>query len=179
MRQSFVNEVDCSPVNSDAIIASVVVNMKHFVVIILLVTVLAPGVSNAQRVSVPRKIAAAERAWKVFFPRFRTAVRRRDRVALRQMMIPEFLYSFGGNLDRDEALEAWDRSDSRAWQAFARVLAKGAISSRRAMQRIPENPVLSRIAPPAARKRGYTAWRATFEYGEDGQWRCIAFVQGD
>jgi len=155
------------------------VNMKHIFVIILLVTLLAPCVSNAQRVSVPQKIADAERAWKVFFPRFCAAVKRRDRATLRQMMLPEFLYSFGGNLDRDEALESWDKSDARVWEAFASVLAKGAVSSWRAMQRVPDNPVPSRIAPPAARKSGYMAWRATFEYGEDGQWRCIAFVQGD
>jgi hypothetical protein len=154
-------------------------NMKHIFVTILLVTLLAPCVSNAQRVSVPQKIAVAQRAWKVFFPRFRAAVKRRDRAALRQMMLPEFLYSFGGNLDRDEAVEHWDKTDARAWEAFAAVLAKGAVSSSRAMQRVPENPVASRIAPPAARKRGYVAWRAIFEYGEDGQWLCIAFVQGD
>jgi len=155
------------------------VNMKHILVIILLVVLLAPCASYAQKSSNSQRIAAAEQAWKVFIPRFRAAVNRRDRDALRQMMTAEFLYSFGGNLDRDEALEYWDKSDARAWEAFARVLAKGAVSSWRAMQRIPDNPVASRIAPPAARKRGYVAWRATFEYGEDGQWRCTAFVQGD
>ena len=173
--------VACSPAAAQfqRLIACVMVHVRHIFIIVLLVTLLAPCVSNAQRDSVPQKITAAERAWKVFFPRFRAAVERRDRAALRQMMLPEFLYSFGGNLDRDEALESWDRSDARAWEAFARVLAKGAISSWRAMQRVSENPVPSRLAPPAARKRGYTAWRAIFEYGEDGQWRCIAFVQGD
>ena len=94
-------------------------------------------------------------------------------------MVPVFLYSFGGNLDREEALEYLDNSDARAWEAFAKVLAKGVVSSNRAMSRIAENPVLSRIAPPAARKRGYVAWRAIFEFGEDGRWYCTAFVRGD
>jgi hypothetical protein len=155
------------------------VTMKHLLIIILTVTLFAPCVGNAQKISSSQKIAAAERAWKIFFPRFRAAVKRRDRAALRNMMVPVFLYSFGGNLDRDEALEYLDNSDARPWEAFVKVLAKGAVSSNRAMSRIAENPVLSRIAPPAARRRGYVAWRAIFEFGEDGRWYCTAFVQGD
>jgi hypothetical protein len=153
--------------------------MKYILVIIVSAVLLAPCVSYAQKSANSRRMAAADRAWKVYFPRFRAAVKRRDRDALRQMMAAEFLYSFGGNLDRDEALEHWDKTDARAWEAFAAVLAKGAVSSSRAMQRVSENPVASRIAPPAARKRGYEGWRAIFEYGEDGRWRCTAFVQGD
>lgn len=109
--------------------------MKYLIIIILSVTSLAPCVSNAQKISNSQKIAAAERAWKIFFPRFRAAVKRRDRAALKKMMVPEFLYSFGGSLDRDEALEYLDNSDARAWEAFAKVLVKGAVSSNRAMHR--------------------------------------------
>lgn len=155
------------------------VNKKYILVIIASVLLLTPSVSYAQKSANSRRMVAAEQSWKVFFPRFRAAVNRRDRAALRQMMAPEFLYSFGGNLDRDEALDYWDVSDAQAWDAFARVLARGAVSSSRAMQRVAENPVASRIAPPSARKRGNVGWRAIFEYGEDGQWRCTAFVQGD
>ena len=160
-------------------IAFALVNMKHRLVIILSVVLLAPCASYAQKSSHFQRIAAAERAWGVFFPRFRAAVNSRDRDALRRMMAAEFLYSFGGNLDRDEALEYWDKSDARAWEALAKVVAQGAVSSKRAMSRVPDNPIPSRIAPPAARRRGYIAWRAIFEYGADAQWRCIAFVQGD
>ena len=119
----------------------------------------------------------AERAWKSFYSKFRAAVEKRDRVALKQMMASEFLYSFGGNLDRNEAIEYWDNSDARAWKAFAKVLAQGAVSWQNVNVKGVRVP--SRIAPPAARRRGYMSWRAYFEYNEDGGWRCTAFVQGD
>lgn len=121
--------------------------------------------------------AAAERAWRTFFPRFRNAVKRRDRAALRNMMSPEFLYSFGGDLDRDQALASWDESGDEAWRAFAAVLARGAVSRENADTEGRQIP--SRIAPPAAKRNGYISWRAYFEYGADGRWRCTAFVQGD
>ncbi|MGH9882262.1 MAG: hypothetical protein ACRD6N_12570, partial [Pyrinomonadaceae bacterium] len=132
----------------------------------------------AQRFAADNR-AAADQAWKGFYPNFLRAVKRRDRTTLRTMMVPQFWYSFGGNTDRDEAFEYYDKPYVRGWTALERILAKGVTKTAMGESLIDGSPVLSRVAPPAAKRRSYTDWRAYFEYGKDGRWLWTGFIAGD
>jgi len=151
--------------------------MRHFSIFILLL-LLVPQQIPAQTFGTDDK-AAAEQAWKSFYPKFLNAVKRRDRATLRTMMVPQFWYSFGGNTDRDEAFEYYDNPHVRGWTALERILAKGTTKTASGDSLIDGSPVLSRVAPPAAAKRRYTNWRAYFEYGKDGRWLWTGFIAGD
>ncbi|MDQ3821187.1 MAG: hypothetical protein M3362_26390, partial [Acidobacteriota bacterium] len=71
--------------------------MKLIGILILIAALLFPQSSYAQK----RKFGAsssqidivANRAWLPFFAKFRSAVSRRDREALKKMMVPDFHYS--------------------------------------------------------------------------------------
>src|SRR5687767_14194584 len=101
--------------------------MKLSKVFILILTLLIPQMSMAQTTR------SAERAWKPYFAKFRTAVKKRDRDAVSKMMVREFYYlSSGGdendnNDTRDETFEYWDTSGLGAWEALETVLAQGAV----------------------------------------------------
>jgi hypothetical protein len=63
--------------------------------------------------------AAAEQPWPAFFTALRTAVQKRNRVALSEMMSPEFTFDCCDNMDengngeiRDEAFRRWDKISS-------------------------------------------------------------------
>src|SRR6266566_6924567 len=79
--------------------------------------------------------AVAERAWPSFFKSFRAAVARRDREALKTLMVRDFFFSGGGGDDnhdgdtRDDAFRYWDDPQVHGWQAFDKALAKGAVPS--------------------------------------------------
>ncbi len=145
---------------------------------------------SGERIPVPQNTnqrnVDPDRAWESFFPTFRDAVRRRDREALKEMMIPEFFYSGGGGCDdgdcRDEAFEFWDDPHVRGWRAFDRILAEGAVPQAAWWDagRNREHP--SRVAPRAANSRrnidaGIIEWYAIFEFREDGRWYCTIFNQ--
>ena len=177
--------------------------------LILRLTLLTPHTSGAQsrppRASSAQVRAEAERAWKPFFIRFRSAVKRRDRAALKAMMTPDFLYTLGRHRDindgvrfiparaqeptsgredeREAAFRFWDDPHVRGWKAFDRVLAQGAVpmaawwgASGSA------GGVRNRVGPPAANRRsnivsGVIDWYAVFEFGVDGRWYCTIFQQ--
>lgn len=153
--------------------------MKTSRVVLLTLALFAPYASVAQ----PR--SAAERAWKPFFAAFRDAVRKRDRAALRSMLVSDFFTSGGVGDDngdgdsRDETFAFWDEPETRGWEALQRVSAQGVVphtaspDSRRA--------VPSKIAPPIANSRKASEresfdWYAIFEF-RDGRWYCVIFAQ--
>jgi hypothetical protein len=124
--------------------------------------------------------SAANRAWPAFFSRFRSAIHKRDRKALRQMLSPDLHYSSGhhptNNLD--EAFKYWDESDG--WRGFDRILSQGTVPLGRWWNNgsLPERP--SRVAPAAANRRinidrERIHWYAIFEFHEDGRWYCNIF----
>jgi len=144
--------------------------------VVVLQLSLAQGGSSAR--------AAADKAWPAFFSSFRTAVRNKDREALKKMMVRDFFFSGGGddNQDgdtRDLALKFLDDQQVNGWRQFELTLAKGAVSS-------PPNPnsggkkYFSRVAPPAARRTRNLAtappWIAVFEF-RDGRWYCSSFSE--
>lgn len=153
--------------------------MKTSRVLLLTLALFAPHASVAR----PR--SAAERAWKPFFNAFRDAVRRRDRAALRSMMVPDFFTSGGVGDDngdgdsRDETFEFWDQPETRGWEALERVSAQGAVPYTSSPN--PRRGGPSKVAPPIANSRRAVMresfdWYAIFEF-RDGRWYCEVFVQ--
>ncbi|HEX8355286.1 MAG TPA: hypothetical protein VF611_20440 [Pyrinomonadaceae bacterium] len=146
------------------------------IVVILSLLALAPGAAAA------RTNAAAGRAWRPFFKAFRDAARRRDREALKQLMVPDF-FTTGGGVDgeaRDGAFAFWDEPNARGWEALERTLAKG--TAPYTYMRDPRDEKPKRVAPPAANARrsiarGDFGWYAIFEFREDGRWYCAVFAQ--
>jgi hypothetical protein len=146
----------------------------------LSLVLLLPQVAAAQRAD-----AAAARAWRPFFDAFRAAVKRRDREAVRRMMIQDFYFHSSGGDDngdddtRDEAFEFWDEPRVRGWEALERVLAQGTVPNT--AMREPGNRRPSRVGPPAANNRraiqnASFEWYAVFEF-RDGRWYCTVFNQ--
>ncbi|HYJ48086.1 MAG TPA: hypothetical protein VEV81_15855, partial [Pyrinomonadaceae bacterium] len=129
--------------------------------------------------------AEAARTWPAFFAAFRSAVKRRDRAALKEMMDPEFQTGDGTNVmqgDPDEAFRLWDDPKILGWEAFDKVLARGAVPV--ALWQSPggrPSEDISLIAPPAANvqrnyQRGVVKWYAYFSFRE-GQWKCTTFTK--
>jgi hypothetical protein len=134
---------------------------------------------------VSRETVAAKRAWPSFIAEFHRAVKKRDRVSLKKMMLPDFDFSeAGGDGDgdgdtRDEAFQFWDETETGAWDAFDKILSRGAVpmSSWWDGGRKRETP--GRVSPPATNKRrnitsGHIEWYAVFEF-RGGRWYCVIF----
>ncbi|MBB3121003.1 hypothetical protein [Pseudoduganella violacea] len=94
----------------------------------------------------------------------RAAAKRKDFSTLRKLMVPEFTWSFGGDGDADQAIDAW-RRDPRVMKELFRIT-----GHRCAFASNEENIQ----CPPNA---GYD-YRAGFEKTEHG-WRMTYFVAGD
>jgi hypothetical protein len=148
-------------------------------VLAALLFLLAPAFAGQRGVTTITKLTDADSAWKIFWPAFKSAVKNRDRDELQRMMAPDFLYSFGGNADRDEAFAYWDRPEVDGWKALDRVLAKGTVQSRDQISIRDGRPATSRTAPPKANRDRYRGWRAVFEFSSEQGWWWVAFVEGD
>ncbi|HZE71293.1 MAG TPA: hypothetical protein VE135_17425 [Pyrinomonadaceae bacterium] len=130
---------------------------------------------------------SAERAWKPFFSAFRTAVKKRDRASLKQMMVPDFYFSAGGGDDsgdgdsRDEAFQFFSEPYTHGWKAFDKALAQGSVPIASWWDHGAKREYASRISPPAANirtniDRARVAWLAIFEF-RDGRWYCTSFSE--
>lgn len=134
----------------------------------------------------------ADGNWERFFANFRTAVQKRDRVALLQMMAPDFTYSCCDNPDtngndetRDEALRNWDNPKIRGWDRLSKAIAQG--TAPEAAWRAPRGGTATRrIAPPSANrkdfygwdpiKKEYKGWAAVFEL-RNNRWYFVSFEE--
>lgn len=132
----------------------------------------------------PPAFPEAEKAWPQFFALVRAAVKKRDRAALKQMMIPEFFYTLGHHAtdNRDEAFSYWDEHHSKGWKALERVLAQGTVKASARWDPPEGEKRPRRIAPPAANihrniKRGRIDWYAEFEFRKDGKWYWVTFIE--
>jgi hypothetical protein len=152
--------------------------MKYSKVIVLMLALLVPQISIAQRSN------RAERAWKPFFASVRVAVKQRNKDALMKTMSRDFYYlSSGGdendNQDtRDEAFEYWEASVS-SWDSLEKVLAQGAVSN--VALREPGNRLPSKVAPPMANNKRAIAsrsfeWYAIFEFRKN-RWYFTGFTE--
>jgi hypothetical protein len=127
------------------------------------------------------KRLAAERAWKPFFTTFRSAVKKRDRVALRKMMSADFFSSGGNDSGPEAAFKFWDDSHVRGWKAFNKVLNQGTVPMAAWWDSGRKRKYISRVCPPAANLRKNIEgvaidWYAIFEF-RDGRWYCTIFNQ--
>jgi hypothetical protein len=141
---------------------------------------------------VPQLVAAqrnavAERAWKPFVSAFRATIKRRDREALKKMMVRDFYFSAGGGDDNhdgdsgDEAFAFWDEPYTQGWEAFDKVLVRGSVPMAAWSDDGRKRKYISRVAPPAANIRRNMKlqnidWYAVFEF-RHGRWYCTVFNQ--
>jgi hypothetical protein len=128
-----------------------------------------------------QKKDAAEGAWKPFFAAFRVAVRKRDRVALREMMSSDFFSSGGNDAGQEAAFQFWDDPSVRGWEALDKVLAQSTVPMAAWWDAGGRRKYISRVAPPAANirmnmTRAGIDWYALFEF-RDGRWYCVLFNQ--
>jgi hypothetical protein len=157
--------------------------MKFFHVTFLALCLLVPQANFAQR------DASAERAWQPFFVTFRAAVRKCDRVALREMMVADFYFSGGGGDDnsdgdfRDDAFNFLSDARLDGWRAFDATLAQGSVVMGPTWNQRANRGVVSRVSPPSANiksnvdgPRPKVAWLAFFEF-RDGRWYCVSFSE--
>ena len=125
--------------------------------------------------------AAAEKDWPAFFAALRTAVKKRNRAALTEMMTPEFRFDCCDNMDengngetRDEAFRLWSKFPQHGWGALNRLLAQGVVPA--SADWISGNgrsrPTL--IAPTRANSRQYRGPIADFEW-RNGRWWFMSF----
>ena len=123
----------------------------------------------------------AERAWKPFLSAFRTAVKKRDRAALRRMMSPDFFSSPGNSPGIDAAFQLWDENNGERWRALNRILTQGTAPMAGWWDHGAKRKYITRIAPPAANvrrniDRARIDWYAFFEF-RDGRWYCTIFSE--
>jgi hypothetical protein len=89
--------------------------------------------------------------------------------ALRPWMAKEFTWSFGGDADAGQAIEAWSR-DPRALRELAAILDRGCVERA-------EKPEI--VCPlEYETEPEYLGYRAGFRLQDDG-WKMVFFVAGD
>ena len=158
--------------------------MKHVIAgtLVLLSVVSFATAQRTKRAPIANEQANA--TWPAFFKSFRDAVGRRDRAALKPMMVSSFFFSGGSDENgdgdtRDEAFKFLDDPQVKGWRAFAKVLAKGAVPSTPNPDE-QGNKFPSRVAPPEARRirslENAPPWVASFEF-RNGKWYCTSFSE--
>lgn len=123
----------------------------------------------------------AKKAWPPFFAALRAAVRKRDHLALKEMMPPEFTYDCCVNEDkngdgetRDEAFQQWDSSKTEGWGALNRLLSQGVVVASAQWTRQNGRSKPNFIAPPSANRTSYDGPMADFEFRHD-RWYFVSF----
>lgn len=107
--------------------------------------------------------------WDEFWNAFRTAVQKRDRVALKAMM-PSTLEYCSDNVPPSKAIQYLDGSKGQGWQLLNRAIAGGTAPYRR-----PGLRVQARVAPSNGGSDSYGGWWAVFEL-RNGRWLWTSFV---
>jgi hypothetical protein len=152
-----------------------------FARIFILIALVIPNTALAQR------NLATERAWRPFFASFRAAVQKRDRQALKKMMVKDFYFSGGGGDDnhdgdmRDDAFIFWEDSHTRGWEALERTLRRGVAPTAAWWDDGAKPKYVGRVSPPAANNRrvinrASIDWLVFFEF-RNGSWYCTSFSQ--
>lgn len=152
--------------------------MRKIVPIILVIFLSMAGEDLAQ--SPPNaentapSMSAAVKAWPLFYRTLRTAVWKRDRVALRRLMASDFscdqdevIVWVDSNHDgdlRDEAFQAWDRrlkwNNQTFWAELKVILAE-----------VSEPYTFNDLIQRTVHKRGtQVGFSADFEFRVDGHW---------
>jgi hypothetical protein len=134
----------------------------------LLIAVCLAAASSASAAEPARALPAA--ATQVI-AQVRQAAEQRDLPGLRKLMIREFSWSFGGDRDADQAIEAW-KEDPKYLRQLVRVLRQ---PCRVDTARYGSDEGKRRAKCPGA---GNLSFRAGFIETPDG-WRMEYFVEGD
>lgn len=114
----------------------------------------------------PNNISPDE-AWNVFWPQFRDAVNKRDRVALKRMMSNPFNSGGGGDYTPSRWISFIDKA--KLWQRMQRAVALGT-------RPLPQNRSGSKR--PSRVTNDDQAGSPIFELSKDGRWRWTG-VMGD
>ncbi|HXD32739.1 MAG TPA: hypothetical protein VN643_16570 [Pyrinomonadaceae bacterium] len=142
----------------------------------LLLCLLSLGLAQ-KKARTPTASEQANAAWPAFLKSFREAVKRRDKAALKRMMVRDFFFSNGSDENndgdtRDEAFKFMADPEVKGWQALDKVLSKGVVAAS------PEPNAQGktyprRVAPPEAKRikslENAPPWIASFEF-RNGQW---------
>lgn len=131
---------------------------------------------NAVIYEAVRPIEAARGSVAEFALAVRAAAERRDVEALREVMSPDFSFTFGGAEGRLEALGAWEREGYRSLDRLSALLDRGVVDRWEGQ---PASADELWVAPPEYLSRpDYLDLRAGFRR-VGGEWRWVFFVGGD
>jgi hypothetical protein len=130
-----------------------------------------------------RKIDLEARGkWKSFYLRFLAAVHKRNKVALKRMMVADFLlnseYQEVSHNYREKAFQLLEEHRSRGWRRLERALARG-IGHARDYRTYGSDEYLDRphyVSPPNSLAESYDGWSAVFAYGKDQNWHWVGFL---
>lgn len=105
-------------------------------------------------------------AFQSFLGRLRSAVAKRDRVALAGMMAPNFGYRWDPAMSGETPMEYWDQNN--LWPELENVLSQTFVTKDGYL-----------ISPPAfvANPEGYSGFRAGIRFYSVG-WRFVYFIGG-
>ena len=124
----------------------------------------------------------AKRKWKSFYREFLAAVRKRDKVALKKMMISDFLinshYREEGENYREKAFQVLGEKRNRGWLHLDKALAKG-VGNAKGYRTYGGDEYLDRphyVSPPNSLSESYGGWSAVFAYGKDKKWHWVGFL---
>ncbi|MDX1915303.1 MAG: hypothetical protein SFU55_06940 [Methylophilus sp.] len=92
-----------------------------------------------------------------------TAAKQKDTQALKKLMVSEFIWSFGGDRDATQAIQAW-QADKHALAALAQVTSQPCVKIDQNAIECPHN--------------AHMGYRAGFKKTPNG-WRMEYFVEGD
>jgi hypothetical protein len=124
----------------------------------------------------------AQRKWKGFYRKFLSAVRRRDKVTLRKMMVSDFLlnssYQENSRDYRSTAFQLLTENRNRGWRRLDRILAKG-VGYAKGYRTYGGEEYLDRphyVSPSNSLSESYDGWSAVFAYGKDKKWHWVGFL---
>jgi hypothetical protein len=91
------------------------------------------------------------------------AASKKDTEALKKLMVTEFVWSFGGDADAEQAIQAW-KSDTSLFKKLYRITGRDCVEKANHSIECPKN--------------AGTSYRAGFKKTTEG-WRMFYFVVGD
>lgn len=106
--------------------------------------------------------------WDSFWNLFRAAVRKRDRIALRQLMSTNFEWAGDGNVNAGEAITYIDQGVV-SWQNILKSVNSGVINCKS------KDSSCWNFSGRQAKRTIKPNW-LVFEIGADGRWRWVRLV---
>jgi hypothetical protein len=111
---------------------------------------------------------ATDQSWQQFYTAFRTAVRKRDRITLKQLMSTNFEWAADGNVNAAEAINYIDQG-LVSWQKILKSANGGVINCKS------KDSSCWNFSGAQAKRTIKPNW-LVFELGSDGRWRWVRLV---